>query len=57
MQSSAPWGVPVREKTRASLAEERPSAYKDAGVVIEVMERAGISKRIAKFVPFAVIKG
>ncbi|MCE9582038.1 MAG: RtcB family protein [Planctomycetes bacterium] len=50
-------GVTVRGKTRASLAEEMPSAYKDADVVTEVMERAGISKRIAKFVPFAVIKG
>lgn len=50
-------GVTVRGKTRSSLAEEMPSAYKDAGVVTEVMERAGISKRIAKFVPFAVIKG
>ncbi|MCC6740874.1 MAG: RtcB family protein [Planctomycetia bacterium] len=50
-------GVTVRGKTRSSLAEEMPSAYKDAGIVTEVMERAGISKRIAKFVPFAVIKG
>jgi len=50
-------GVTVRGKTRSSLAEEMPSAYKDANVVTEVMETAGISKRICKFVPFAVVKG
>lgn len=50
-------GVTVRSKTRSSMAEEMPSAYKDADVVTEVMERAGISKRIARFQPFAVIKG
>jgi tRNA-splicing ligase RtcB len=50
-------GVTVRSKTRASMAEEMPDAYKDAGEVVHVMERAGISRRIAKFAPFVVIKG
>ena len=50
-------GVTVRSKTRSSFAEEMPSAYKDAGVVTEVMEWAGISRRIARFQPFGVVKG
>ncbi len=50
-------GVTVRAQTRAGVAEEMPAAYKDVAEVVEVMEAAGVTKRVARLKPFAVIKG
>ncbi|MDI6733573.1 MAG: RtcB family protein [Planctomycetota bacterium] len=50
-------GVLVMTKSHDSMAEEMPSAYKDVSEVVEVMELAGISKKVAKFKPLGVIKG
>jgi tRNA-splicing ligase RtcB len=50
-------GVTVRAHSRAGIAEEMPSAYKDVADVVEVMEAAGITRRVARLKPFAVIKG
>lgn len=50
-------GVIVMTKTHESMAEEIPEAYKDVEDVVDVMESAGISKKVAKFKPLGVIKG
>jgi tRNA-splicing ligase RtcB len=50
-------GVTVRAQSRAGVAEEMPAAYKDVAEVVEVMEAAGVTKRVARLKPFAVIKG
>lgn len=50
-------GVTVRARSRAGVAEEMPSAYKDVADVVAVMEAAGITRRIARLKPLAVIKG
>ncbi len=50
-------GVSVRAHSRAGIAEEMPYAYKDVADVVEVMEAAGITRRVARLKPFAVIKG
>ncbi len=50
-------GVIVRAKGYATLAEEIPEAYKDVSEVVDVVHRAGISKRVARLVPLGVIKG
>ena len=50
-------GVIVRAKGRSTLAEEFPEAYKDVSEVVDVVHRAGISRRVAKLVPIGVIKG
>jgi tRNA-splicing ligase RtcB len=50
-------GVTIRSPGRATVAEEMPSAYKDVAEVVEVMEAAGVSRRVARLKPFAVIKG
>jgi tRNA-splicing ligase RtcB len=34
-----------------------PYAYKDVADVVEVVDRAGISKKVVKLKPMAVIKG
>jgi tRNA-splicing ligase RtcB len=50
-------GVVVRADGYATLAEEIPEAYKDVSDVVDVVHRAGISRRVAKLVPVGVIKG
>ena len=39
------------------LAEEQPAAYKDVDQVVEVVDRAGISRKVARLRPVGVIKG
>jgi tRNA-splicing ligase RtcB len=50
-------GVLVRSQGRATLAEEMPEAYKDVAEVVSSVEGAGLARRIARLIPFAVIKG
>ncbi|MCS7180701.1 MAG: RtcB family protein [bacterium] len=50
-------GIIPKAVSEKGLAEEMPSAYKDVDEVIKVVEGAGISKKVAKMVPLAVIKG
>jgi len=50
-------GVTVRARSRAGVAEEMPAAYKDVAEVVEVMEAAGVTRKVARLKPFAVIKG
>jgi len=50
-------GVTVRAQTRGGVAEEMPAAYKDVAEVVGVMEAAGVTRRVARLKPFAVIKG
>ena len=50
-------GVVARYQGRANMAEEMPHAYKDVADVVETMDQAGVSKRVARFKPVGVIKG
>lgn len=50
-------GVIARYRGRGTFAEEMPYAYKDVADVVDVVDRAGISKKVAKLKPMAVIKG
>jgi tRNA-splicing ligase RtcB (3'-phosphate/5'-hydroxy nucleic acid ligase) len=50
-------GIVVRAERRDLLAEEASIAYKDAGTVVEVAERAGLVRTVARLRPLAVIKG
>lgn len=50
-------GIHVRAGSMAGLAEEAPIAYKDVDRVVEVVDGAGIAKKVARLVPLAVIKG
>jgi tRNA-splicing ligase RtcB len=50
-------GVVVRASGYDTIAEEMPEAYKDVSDVVDVVHRAGISRRVAKLVPVGVIKG
>jgi tRNA-splicing ligase RtcB len=50
-------GVFVMAEGRGTLAEEMPYAYKDVAVVVDVMEKAGIARRVARLKPMGVMKG
>jgi tRNA-splicing ligase RtcB len=56
-QEMARRGVVARYRGRATMAEEMPHSYKDVAAVVETMDRAGISKKVARFRPVGVIKG
>jgi tRNA-splicing ligase RtcB len=50
-------GVQIRAKGHHTVAEEMPYAYKDVTMVVDVMNQAGISRKVAKLKPIGVIKG
>lgn len=50
-------GVVARAESRSGITEEAPDAYKDVNAVVEVVEGAGLAKRVAKLRPLGVIKG
>jgi len=50
-------GILVRWTGRGTLAEEMPEAYKDVSKVVEVVHGAGISRKVARLKPLAVVKG
>ncbi|MFZ0242549.1 MAG: RtcB family protein [Desulfobacterales bacterium] len=50
-------GILVRWTGRGTLAEEMPAAYKDISEVVAVVHGAGISRKVAKLRPIAVVKG
>jgi tRNA-splicing ligase RtcB len=50
-------GILVRWTGRSTLSEEMPEAYKDVSQVVSVVHGAGISSKVAKLRPLAVVKG
>jgi tRNA-splicing ligase RtcB len=50
-------GVFVRSQSQKTLGEEMPEAYKDVERVVAVMDRTGISPRVARLRPLGVVKG
>jgi tRNA-splicing ligase RtcB len=50
-------GIVVRSPSNKGLAEEAPFAYKDVERVVEVVERAGLARRVAQLAPLGVVKG
>ncbi len=50
-------GIIVKCWSLKSIAEEAPLAYKDVDAVVDVVHNAGLSKKVARLVPLAVIKG
>ena len=50
-------GILVRWTGRGTLAEEMPDAYKNISEVVGVVHGAGISRKVARLRPMAVVKG
>ena len=57
VQEMADRNIFVMARDRGLLAEEMSEAYKDVAEVVRVCDGAGISKKVAKLRPLAVIKG
>jgi tRNA-splicing ligase RtcB len=49
--------IVVRAQSRALLAEEASEAYKDVAAVVRASDGAGLTRKIARLRPLAVIKG
>ncbi|MDA8157085.1 MAG: RtcB family protein [Actinomycetota bacterium] len=50
-------GIVVMSAGRETLAEEMSEAYKDVANVVDVVDKAGISRKVARLRPMAVVKG
>ena len=50
-------GIWVRSMSKRTVAEEIPQAYKDVADVVNVVEGAGIARKVARLEPLAVVKG
>ncbi|MEX2473435.1 MAG: RtcB family protein [Gemmatimonadota bacterium] len=50
-------GIVVHGPSMKELAEEAPEAYKDVDHVVEVVERSGLARRVARTDVLGVIKG
>ncbi len=50
-------GIQVRASSFGTVAEEIPEAYKDVADVVDVVDRAGIGRKVARLRPAGVLKG
>lgn len=50
-------GILIKSRSLRGVAEEAPEAYKDIDEVVSVVHNAGLSKKVARLVPLAVVKG
>ncbi len=50
-------GILARARGHKGLAEEQPAAYKDVDHVVDVVDKVGISRKVARLRPVGVIKG
>jgi tRNA-splicing ligase RtcB len=50
-------GIIARARGHKGLAEEQPAAYTDVDLVVDVVDKVGISKKVARLRPVGVIKG
>jgi tRNA-splicing ligase RtcB len=50
-------GIIAKCRNWKGLAEEQPAAYKDVSLVVDVVDRAGLAKKVARLRPMGVVKG
>jgi tRNA-splicing ligase RtcB len=50
-------GIEVRAASAKGLIEEAPAAYKDVEQVVDVMAATGVTAKVARLVPIAIVKG
>jgi tRNA-splicing ligase RtcB len=50
-------GIELRAASKATVDEEIPEAYKDVRNVVDVVDRAGIGRKVVQLRPLGVIKG
>jgi tRNA-splicing ligase RtcB len=57
LEELAAKGVVVMAAGMATVAEEMPEAYKDVADVVDVVHKAGLSRKVAQLRPMGVVKG
>jgi tRNA-splicing ligase RtcB len=50
-------GIYLRSAGKRTLVEEIPEAYKDVSQVVDVVDAAGLARKVAELRPLAVVKG
>jgi tRNA-splicing ligase RtcB len=50
-------GILIKCWSLRGVAEEAPQAYKNIDEVVEVVHQARLSRKVARLLPLAVIKG
>jgi tRNA-splicing ligase RtcB len=50
-------GIIIRSPSMRGVAEEAPLAYKDVSAVVDVADRAGLARKVARLEPVICIKG
>lgn len=50
-------GILIRSPSSRGVAEEAPGAYKDVSAVVNVADKAGLARKVAKLAPLICIKG
>ena len=57
MPGLAARGILIRSPSLRGVAEEAPGAYKDIDRIVDIAERAGLARRVARLEPLICIKG
>lgn len=50
-------GIIIKDHGKAGVAEEAPQAYKDITEVVDIMDRAGVNRKVARVRPLICVKG
>jgi tRNA-splicing ligase RtcB len=50
-------GILIRSPSYRGVAEEAPGAYKDVTTVVDVADRAGLARKVARLEPMVCVKG
>lgn len=50
-------GILIRSPSFRGVAEEAPDAYKDVSAVVDVADKAGLARKVAKLTPLVCVKG
>jgi tRNA-splicing ligase RtcB len=57
VEELAALGIIIRSPSMRGVAEEAPSAYKDVGAVVDIADKAGLARKVARLEPVICIKG
>ena len=50
-------GIVIRSPSLRGVAEEAPEAYKDVHRVVDISDRVGLARKVARLEPVVCIKG
>ncbi len=57
MDQLAARGIVIRSPSQRGIAEEAPLAYKDVDMVVDITDKVGLARKVARLEPMICIKG